>query len=209
MRLLSGFRVEARNDKNASPRTSMRGPEENKRDIHLQGLCRYLPHAVFPPLCGLSPLRVFPGFRVEARNDKSVTPHTMRGPEEDKRDFHLQGLCRYLPHAVFSLCGYSLDSASGRGMTRTRRPAPRCGVQKRHSFTGSLPVFTSCGIPTLRLLSGFRVGAQNDKNASPRTRCGVQKRTNETFIYRVFAGIYLMRYSHFAATLWIPRRSAE
>ena len=45
--------------------------------------------------------------------------------------------------------------------------------------------------------------------ASPRTRCGVQKRTSETFIYRVFAGIYLMQYSHFAATLWIPRRGAE
>ena len=61
-------------------------------------------------------------------------------------------------------CEYFLDSASGRGMTRTRHPAPRCGVQKR---------------------------------------------TSETFIYRVFAGIYLMQYSHFAATLWIPRRSAE
>ena len=41
----------------------------------------------------------------------------MRAPEEDKRDIHLQGLCRYLPHAVFPLCGYSLDSASERGMT--------------------------------------------------------------------------------------------
>ena len=96
----------------------------------------------------------------------------MRGPEEDKRDIHLQGLCRYLPHAVFPLCKVSLDSASKRGMTRTRHPAHDAGSrrgQARHSFTGSLPVFTSCSIPTLRLLSGFRVGARNDKNASPRT----------------------------------------
>ena len=115
--------------------------------------------------CCILPLRLLSGFRVGARNDKNASPRTsIRGPEEDKRDIHLQGLCRYLPHAVFSLCGYSLDSASERGMTRTRHPAPRFGGQKR---------------------------------------------TNETFIYRVFAGIYLMRYSHFAATLWIPRRSAE
>ena len=69
-------------------------------------------------------------------------------------------------------CEYFLDSASGRRMTRTRHPAHDAGSrrgQARHSFTGSLPVFTSCSIPTLRLLSGFRVGAQNDKNASPRT----------------------------------------
>ena len=52
-----------------SPRTSMRGPEEDKRGFHLRSPCQYLPHAVFPPLCGLSPLRVFSGFRVGARND--------------------------------------------------------------------------------------------------------------------------------------------
>ena len=46
-----------------SPRTSMRGPEEDMQGFHLRSPCRYLPHAVFPPL------RVFSGFRVGARND--------------------------------------------------------------------------------------------------------------------------------------------
>ena len=121
---------------------------------------------------------MFAGFRVEARNDKSVTPHTMRGPEEDKRDFHLQGLCRYLPHAVFPRCGYSLDSASERGMTERVTPHLDAGArrgQTRHSFTGSLPVFTSCCILPLRLLSGFRVGARNDRARHPAHDAGSRR----------------------------------
>ena len=229
----------------------MRGPEEDKRDFHLQGLCRYLPHAVFS-LCGYS---------LDSASERGMTrasPRTRCGVQKRTSETFIYGGCRYLPHEVFPLCKVSLDSASGRGMTervtphldsgarrgqtrhsftgslpvtscgipplrllsgfrvgarndRARHPAPRFGGQKRTNETfiyRVLPVFTSCCILPLRLLSGFRVGARNDKNASPRTRCGVQKRTSETFIYRVFAGIYLMQYSHFAATLWIPRRSA-
>ena len=162
--------------------------------------------------CGIPTLRLLSGFRVGARNDKNASPRTQCGVQKRTSETFIYGGCRYLPHEVFPLCKVSLDSASGRGMTERVTPHLDSGArrgQTRHSFTGSLPVFTSCCILPLRLLSGFRVGARNDKNASPRTRCGVQKRTSETFIYRVFAGIYLMRYSHFAATLWIPRRSAE
>ena len=143
----------------------MRGPEEDKRDIHLQGLCRYLPHAVFS-LCGYS---------LDSASRRGMTrasPRTRCGVQKRTSETFIYGGCRYLPHEVFPLCKVSLDSASGRGMTERVTPHLDSGArrgQTRHSFTGSLPVFTSCSIPTLRLLSGFRVGARNDKNASPRT----------------------------------------
>ena len=141
-----------------SPRTSMRGPEEDKRDFHLRGLCRYLPHA------GIPPLRVFSGFRVGARNDKNVTPHLDAGSRRGQARLSFTGSLPVFTSCGIPPCGYSLDSASGRGMTRTRHPAPRCGLQKRtrKAFIYGEPVFTSCGIPLLPLLSGFRVVARND-----------------------------------------------
>ena len=91
----------------------------------------------------------------------------MRGPEEDKRGFHLRSPCQYLPHAgIPPLYGYSLDSASERGMTRTSpRTSMRGPEEDKRGFHLRSPcqylphaVFPPlCGLSPLRIFPGFRI----------------------------------------------------
>ena len=52
-----------------SPRTSMRGPEEDKRGFHLRSPCQYLPHAVFPPPLRTVSFADIPWIPHHVRND--------------------------------------------------------------------------------------------------------------------------------------------